>query len=1582
MSDAELIAGVVERLPGEPVGLAEFARAYLRRLPPGTAADAEVLAPLVRSLFEFIAERPEPVAVRAFNPTEATHGYETGGTVIEVNLADGPFLLDSVSNEIVAHGLRVAAVAHPVVGVDRDAAGRLIAVLHPRQAVARESVQHYQLDRRLFEADLPALEQAIRRVLDDVRRAVEHFGAMRERVARMVDLVRAAASHVPPVEVEEAAAFLRWLTEDNFVFLGYREYRIAGPPGERTVQVVPRSGLGILADTAGSSVAEPIPLTGFRPDVAARYRGGDLLMITKTNRLSTVHRRVRMDYVGVRILGAEGETVGEARMLGLFTSKAYMEPAAQTPILRYKLAEIVAGEDLIEGSHDHKALVTLFEGFSKHDLFAAPTSELRETLVGMLAEQERERVRLFVRRDLLQRSVSILVTLPRDRFNTALRRHLQDLFLDRFNGDSIDYHLALGDTDPAQIHFTVWFESGTIPEVDFRELEREVHELTRSWPEQLVAELSAVVPSEDAARLVTDWAPRFPEYYATSVVANVAAGDILRLDALAAGDRDSAVGIQNEDPVAGQERLTRVALYRKHGKLPLSQLISALEDLGLTVVEEMPTRMERPDGYFIHDFGVLGPDGLPLDLEAVGDLVEEALEAVWVDGGESDDLARLIVVAGLRRRQVEVLRAYRTYWRRVAPVFTVGYVNDTLVHYPEIASALVGYFEQRFDPDGESPDAASAAAAITGSLDDVPSIEQDRILRTFLRLIEATLRTNWFVPGRACLALKMRSEAVPDVPRPHPMAEIFVLAPEVEGIHLRGGMVARGGIRWSTRREDYRTEVLGLMKAQVTKNAVIVPTGAKGGFVLRSQPADPAALRAEVERCYRIFIGGLLDVTDSLAGGSVVRPERVRAHDGDDPYLVVAADKGTAAFSDVANAIALDRGFWLGDAFASGGSSGYDHKALGITARGAWKSLERHFFELGLDPATDSFSAVGVGDMSGDVFGNGMLLSDRMRLVAAFDHRHVFLDPDPDPERSFAERRRLAGLAGSAWSDYDPDAISAGGGVFPRSRKWIDLSPEAAAALGGEPGRVTPTELIRLVLRAPVDVLWNGGIGTYVKASAETHDDAGDRTNDAVRVDGDELRARVAVEGGNLGLTQRGRIEYARAGGRVNTDFVDNSGGVDCSDREVNLKILLGMAVERGELDPAGRDALIAGVADDVVARILRSNALQAQLLSREAEASSSRVEAYEDLMVDLEAAGLLDRTIEALPGTDEMAERGRSGIGFTRPELAVLMAHTKRWVREIVAGSPLADDPHLLEDLREYFPGPVVERFGHLVAEHPLRRELAATIVANDVVDGQGIVFVSRLAARTGADPVDVVAAYLVAREVTGVRRRREELDGIARSVEPAVWSKMAAAVERMVSAVTRWYLAHPAERGLGERSGIGKAAFATLEEVALDCRAEAWRAAQRARFEELRAAGVPEHVACFQASLPVLASGPDLIEVADAFDRSPSEVLEVFIETGKAFGIDRVADLAADFPARTRWDRWAVWTIEEELQGLRRRAAERVLAAAPGELPAEAVARYLDGRPGAGPRLERFLQSLEGSEPDVGALTVATRQIRTSIG
>ncbi len=1559
---ARLLELIDETLPGEGP-LRAFAQAYLRRLSgDGTQGiSAEDLLAEVRGAFEFASARgDEPVAVRAFNPTRAEHGYEPLGSVVETNTDDWPFLVDSVSGELEHRGLEIARLLHPVIGVERDPDGRIISVGRAREAPHRESIMHFDLGRRLDEDELADVERCVRTVLLAVRGVVADFPAMTERVDDMVTVARAGTTRYPRDEAHEVADFLEWLLQGNFVLLGAREYDFS----DGAIRVVPGSGLGILRDEDKSAFAKPVPLRELPPAVLDRAMSGDLLLVDKTNALSPVHRHERMDYVGVRSVSRSGEIVGEARLLGLFTSKAYAERASETPMLHRKLRQVLDAEDLIEGSHDYKAAVTLFDSFPKEELFAAPVEELREVVVALTGLEGSDRVRVLARRAADGRSAAAIIALPRSRYGPALMSRLTELLRRRYETSGVDAHHVLDEGQRVRVHFSMYSADG-LADVPVSELEQEVLALARTWDDDLAAALAANRTPD------TGWAQRFPEHYKGYTTPEVGAVDVANLARLDDGE-SFVVGLH---PL---KAATRVALYKRGAKVELSRVMPMLEDLGLGVIEEIATRLLGDDETWVQEFRVLGPGEVPLDLDAVGDRVADAISAVYRGEDESDPLNRLVITAGLDRAQVAILRAYRKYRQRLGSRFTEGYQNDVLAANSPITAKLVRYFELRFDPGIEPDEAAERALRdeILADLEDVTSIDHDRILRNQLGAVDATLRTNAFKPGRGATAFKLRSAEVPAIPLPAPAFEIYVYASDVEGIHLRGGAIARGGIRFSDRM-DYRTEVLGLMRAQLTKNAIIVPAGAKGGFIVKRPDVD----KAVIEESYKTYIRSLLDVTDNLVDGVVVPPERVRVRDEDDTYLVVAADKGTATFSDTANAVAAEYGFWLDDAFASGGSVGYDHKKLGITARGAWESVKRHFRELGMDPAVDEFTAVGIGDMSGDVFGNGMLLSDRIKLLAAYDHRHVFVDPDPDPAASFAERRRLFELAGSSWDDYDRDVLSEGGGVFRRDAKWIELPPRARELLGLQEERVPPTDVIRAILRANVDLLWNGGIGTVVKASTETDADAADRASDAIRVDARDLRARVVAEGGNLGLTRRARVEYSAGGGLINADFIDNSAGVDCSDHEVNLKILLGLAERRGEMTRPERDELLEAVTEDVVQHVLYDSFLQAQIIAQEVERSPARMFAYEDLTALLEETGLLDRASESLPSGEEIAERRRAGHGLERPELAILLAYSKRWVARELERTGFADDPWFERDLRGYFPDAVVERCGHLLLEHPLRVQLICMINANLVVNALGPTFVSQLVAERDAEVAAIVRAFRIAVDVTGADplwEAVEAMDGLERA--PVI--ELLGGIDALVEAVARWYLVWAPGAGLEATIAAGREGFQRLEAVLPSLGTDERRRAREETAARLTGEGVPEAVATAHALRAELAHAPDMVAVAAATERTVEDVARLFFVLGAELRLDWMERELARVRSATRMQRWAVQAQRDDAFEARRALAIGALLASPGTDPVVAVEQFLHEHAPVARRLESVMRALsrEG-DPDLAGLTLAVRQLRALV-
>ena len=1270
---AELIdrvAGLAhERLPGDDAGtVAAFIGSYYAHVAPDDllALDALDLYGAAVAHWNFAERRaPGTACVRVYTPQFELHGWQAKHTVVETVTEDMPFLVDSVRMELSRHGFGIHFIIHPIVRVRRDRLGRRSGVGDEDHG-ADESFIHVEIDRQRDPEVLEGLEADLRRVLSDVKAAVEDWLGMRTKVGEVVASLEADPPPVDPAELAECKVFLDWLANDHFTFLGFREYELVVVDGEDMLRVVPGSGLGILRPDRGSRVSESFAKAP--PEVRRLARARTLLTYTKANSRATVHRPSYLDYVGVKRFDAGGEVVGEWRLLGLYTTAVYTGRLAEIPHLRRLAEGVLDRAGFPRSSHSGKDLFAVLEAHPRDELLQMDEDELFEMAMGILALQERQRVRLFVRRDRFGRYFSCLVFLPRDRYNTDTHVKIQQILLRAFQGDTVDHEVRVSESVLARLHFVIRIEPGTTVEYHVGDIERQLARAVRAWSDDLREALIDTHGEDDGLNLFRRYRGAFPAGYRADFVARVGVADIGQLERL---DPDGDVCTHLHRPLEAPRGFMRLKLFRSGDPLRVSDVLPILEHLGADVADERPYEV-TPDGsapLWIYDFGLHCDAVIDVDTARLGEILHEAFAAVWRKVCENDGFNRLVMLAGLAHRDVAVLRAYARYLRQVGSTFSQTYMQDTLAAHPVVAFNLVRLFHTRFDPavaDDERGAADELAVEVAAAIDDVEGLDEDRILRSFLQLILATTRTNFFrvEPGGHPpdqLAFKFDPAKISGLPPPRPQFEIWVYSPRTEGVHLRGGRVALGGIRWSDRREDFRTEVLGLMKAQMAKNAVIVPVGAKGGFVVkRPPPGGRDALAREVESCYRTFISGLLDLTDNLVGGEVRPPGGVVRYDGDDPYLVVAADKGTATFSDIANSISNEYEFWLGDAFASGGSSGYDHKAMGITARGAWESVKHHFRHLGTNIQTIDFTVVGIGDMSGDVFGNGMLLSRHIRLVGAFNHSHVFVDPDPDPHASFNERERLFRLPHSTWADYDPAVLSAGGGIFSRAAKSVPLRREMRQVLDIEAESVMPNELIRALLRAPVDLLWNGGIGTYVKATGESNAEVGDKANDAVRVDASELRCRVVGEGGNLGLTQRARVEFFRSGGRINTDAIDNSGGVDCSDREVNLKILLDAVVADGDLTIGQRDALLAEVTDDVASLVLRDNYRQSQALANACAQASSLADVHARYIRSLVQVGKLNRDLEFLPSEEIFTERKAAGQGLTAPEFAALLAHTR----------------------------------------------------------------------------------------------------------------------------------------------------------------------------------------------------------------------------------------------------------------------------------------------------------------------------------
>jgi glutamate dehydrogenase len=1548
---------------------------------------------------EFAAVRPPGVPkVRVFaSLVRPRHA------IIEIVTDDMPFLVDSVTQELARSDVAIHLVVHPQFVVRRDLNGHLLAVLGtldaheaPADAVV-ESWMHLEVVGRPGVDLTEDLRRDVVRVLRDVRDAVEDWPRMRTLAANTAAALDAEIGEppagVPAAETAEVVEFLRWLADDHFTFIGYREYRLVDDGGVEALAVVPGTGLGVLRGDKPT----PRPLSEFPPEVRARVHDRQLLLITKANSRSTVHRPVFLDYIGVKIVDSGGVVVGERRFLGLFTSAAYTQSVWQIPLLRSKSTEVLDRSGFAPLSHSGKDLLQILEDYPRDELFQISAPELYDTAIGVLHLQERRRLRLFVRRDVFGRFVSCLVYLPRERYNTQVRLKMQAILLDALGGLSVDDTLRVAESVLARVLFVVRLDPWRVVEVDRDALEQRLVVATRTWEDDFADELSARFGDELRDELAARYADAFPESYKEDFGAVVAVDDLHKLEALV-GDDDFE--LQLYVPVDTQTCDLALKLYRRGAPVSLSYLLPILQSMGVVVTDERPYEIERRDGsvLWIYDFGLRhAPVGVAASPATLHSRFHDALAAAWRGRAEVDGLQALVLEAGLTWHQVVVLRAYAKYVRQAGNRFSQDYLEAALRANPHVVRLLVSLFETRFEPAFEGDRAAAEDALgvkLVGALDAVTSLDEDRILRSFVALIRATVRTNyWQRDGdgarKPYLALKLDSRSVPNLPEPRPRFEIFVYSPRTEGLHLRFGPVARGGIRYSDRREDFRTEVLSLAKTQTVKNAVIVPVGSKGGFVVK-RPADSAdrqAQHAEVVACYRTLICGLLDLTDNLTvdadGRHIVPPTNTMRHDGDDSYLVVAADKGTATFSDIANGISADYRFWLGDAFASGGSAGYDHKVMGITARGAWESVMRHFRELGVNSQTTDFTCVGIGDMSGDVFGNGMLLSPHIRLLAAFDHRHIFVDPDPDAVHSFVERQRLFGLSASSWADYDRALISAGGGVWSRATKSVPVSAEMADALGIAAGitAMPPSDLMRAILRAPADLLWNGGIGTYVKARSESHVDVGDRANDAIRVDGIELRCQVVGEGGNLGFTQLGRLEFALGGGHINTDAIDNSAGVDTSDHEVNIKILLDVAARAGVLDAAERGPLLAAMTDEVGSLVLRDNYAQNLVLACSRAQALPMLNVHAAYIDWLEKNGHLVRALEYLPDAEAIAERRAAGLGLTRPELALLLAYAKITTTHDILSSDLPDDSFAQRAMVEYFPTALRERFAVAMTEHPLRREIIATRLANEMINLSGSTFVFRVATETAASAADITRAHSATRLSFRVDELWADIEALDDVVASDVQTGLLLGVRQLLDRATRWFLANRRppiivpETAAQFGAGI-QVVFAALPTFVRGRDAETLAAAR----DRLADAGVPEQVASRTLALTQGLAALTIVDIAVQTKIDVDDVAKVHFALADVLGLSRLGALISALPRDTRWHTLARTAARDDLQAAHAELTTDVLlstaAAAP---PDERIAAWQQVNAGALARAAAFVDDIGSSEgADLATLSVALREIR----
>jgi glutamate dehydrogenase len=1585
-----------------------YLRAYYQRIPTEDLAPPTRMAAVAQAHAQLGLRRPQGRALVQVREPGELDRVGPSSIVVDIVIDDMPYLVDSVTTELNRHEAEIRLLVHPVLRVRRDVAGTLREIIgvcgdDPVPCVTvdgaeelTESWIHVELGPPGDRVGHDQLAADLRRVLDDVRVAVEDQRRMGD-VARSLaqDMTGAldrdlTGQQYADTDGAESGALLRWLADDNFTFLGYREYDLVPTAGGVGLRQVPGTGLGILRHDrpGGDEVA------ALSPQVVARAQDpAERLVLAKANSRSTVYRANYLDYVSVKKLNPAGEVTGEFRFLGLYTHAAHNAPIAGVPVLRRKLAQVLAAAGLSRDSHDGKDLVEILQDYPREELFEISAAELTPIALGVLRLSERKQTRLFLRRDRYGRYMSALLYLPRDRYTTKVRLRAQDILIQALHGVSADYSATVGDSALARLYVVVRGERGRpLPQVDAAALERRLAASVRSWDEDLAAEATRVLGEERARTLLDLAAAGIPETYQADVTPQDAVGDLTTMLDLRESRAEFAVRL-----VQKPERWTLV-VYRAGTPITLSDVLPQLQHMGLEVVDEHPyqfTGRSGHDSFWIYEFGLRVP--VTEAAGGAGPVFEDALTALWHGQNEDDGFNALVLSAGLSWREVNLLRAYAKYLRQGGIRFSEDYLQRVLRSNGAITRLLVRLFESRFDParqNGVSERCEAITEEINGQLDEVVSLDADRILRTYLALIDATLRTNYYqqrsvTPGY--LVLKLDPGNVPGLISPRPKFEIFVFSPRLEAVHLRFGRVARGGLRWSDRLEDFRTEVLGLVKAQEVKNAVIVPSGSKGGFVCKRlpDPGDREAYQSEVLACYQTFIAAMLDVTDNIEGDKVVPPPDVVRRDGDDPYLVVAADKGTATFSDTANEVAARYGYWLGDAFASGGSEGYDHKKMAITARGAWESVKWHFASLGINPDTDDFTVFGVGDMSGDVFGNGMLLSEHIKLVAAFDHRHVFIDPEPDPAASFAERARLFALPRSSWADYDQALISPGGGIWPRAVKSIPVSPQARTALGIDAGVIalSPDDLISAILAAPVDLFWNGGIGTYVKATSESHAEVGDRSNDAVRIDATGLRARVVGEGGNLGFTQAARIQYSLHGGLMNTDFIDNSAGVDTSDHEVNIKILLADAIRDGVIPASARHKLLNEMTDEVAALVLRHNYRQNMALAVARSQAPSLLHVHVRYLRKLIRDKRLNPEQDVLPGEREIAERRSSGTGLTSPELALLLAHTKISAGEDVLASKLPDDPYLRRVLDAYFPAPLRARFADRMEAHPLRREIITTVAVNEMIDTSGSTFLFRLIEETGASVPDLTRAWLVAREVFDMPafwRQVEELEGSGVTVAAQITLLLEG--RKLTERAVRW-LVQNRRPPFDIQATV--AFFADGVRTVRTHLPKLLTGRDLAGFEERRDSyldmGVPAELAERVAAMVPGYSAFSIVQAAASAGRGIEETAEVYFDLADRLQITRLRDRITALPRDDRWSTMARAALRDDLYAAHASLTQDVLGVSGPEVaknPEERLAAWASRNEAAVAMATQTLGEIWESERfTFTTLSVALRAIRTLV-
>ncbi|PNG41262.1 NAD-glutamate dehydrogenase [Pseudomonas asplenii] len=1480
--------------------------------------------------------------VRVYNPDYERHGWQSTHTAVEVLHHDLPFLVDSVRTELNRRGYSIHTLQTTVLSVRRGSKGELLEIL-PKgstgEGVLHESLMYLEIDRCANAAELNVLSKELEQVLGEVRVAVADFEPMKAKVQEILTKLDNSAFAIDADEKNEVKSFLEWLVGNHFTFLGYEEFVVTDQADGGHIEYDQNSFLGLTKLLRTGLTYEDLRIEDY---AVAYLREPTLLSFAKAAHPSRVHRPAYPDYVSIREIDADGKVIKEHRFMGLYTSSVYGESVRVIPFIRRKVEEIETRSGFQSKAHLGKELAQVLEVLPRDDLFQTPVDELFTTVMSIVQIQERNKIRVFLRKDPYGRFCYCLAYVPRDIYSTEVRQKIQQVLMERLKASDCEFWTFFSESVLARVQLILRVDPKNRLDIDPVLLEKEVVQACRSWQDDYAALTVESFGEAHGTNVLADFPKGFPAGYRERFAAHSAVVDMQHL--LSLNEKNPLVMsfYQPLGQVSGQREL-HCKLYHADTPLALSDVLPILENLGLRVLGEFPYRLRHTNGreFWIHDFAFTAAEGLDLDIQQLNDTLQDAFVHIVRGDAENDAFNRLVLTAGLPWRDVALLRAYARYLKQIRLGFDLGYIASTLNNHTDIARELTRLFKTRFylarklsDDDLEDKQLRLEQAILT-ALDDVQVLNEDRILRRYLDLIKATLRTNFYQTdangqNKSYFSFKFNPHAIPELPKPVPKFEIFVYSPRVEGVHLRFGNVARGGLRWSDREEDFRTEVLGLVKAQQVKNSVIVPVGAKGGFLPRRLPLGGSRdeIAAEGIACYRIFISGLLDITDNLKDGALVPPLNVVRHDDDDPYLVVAADKGTATFSDIANGIAIDYGFWLGDAFASGGSAGYDHKKMGITAKGAWVGVQRHFRERGINVQEDSITVVGVGDMAGDVFGNGLLMSDKLQLVAAFNHLHIFIDPNPNPATSFVERQRMFDLPRSAWTDYDTSIMSEGGGIFSRSAKSIAISPQMQERFDIKADKLTPTELLNALLKAPVDLLWNGGIGTYVKASTESHADVGDKANDALRVNGNELRCKVVGEGGNLGMTQLGRVEFGLNGGGSNTDFIDNAGGVDCSDHEVNIKILLNEVVQAGDMTDKQRNQLLASMTDEVGNLVLGNNYKQTQALSLAARRAYARIAEYKRLMGDLEGRGKLDRAIEFLPTEEQLAERIAEGHGLTRPELSVLISYSKIDLKEQLLGSLVPDDDYLTRDMETAFPPSLVSKFSEAMRRHRLKREIVSTQIANDLVNHMGITFVQRLKESTGMSPANVAGAYVIVRDIFHLPHWFRQIEALDYQVSADVQLELMDELMRLGRRATRWFLRarrneQNAARDVAHFGPHLKELGLKLDELLSGEIRENWQARYQAYVE----AGVPELLARMVAGTSHLYTLLPIIEASDVTGQNPAEVAKAYFAVGSALDITWYLQQISALPVENNWQALAREAFRDDVDWQQRAITISVL-------------------------------------------------------